>query len=202
MLRRLNGRTTSRREGTTTMISHVLSLSSLHCISFPVVACCRVGCCSKRLTLLCDAFDASSQHTFLRIVILHNTRTHHVSNSGKMIFQFLLSRLAAAPLTVCEYSIAIKNELISASYVALTIGLMNKFAVASNREGDVDGSTPSFVPYPRIEYSNHQQPFRWREMLVPSVTLWRALSLPSEPIQSALQSFQGDVAFANGKVTT
>eukprot|EP00546_Thalassionema_frauenfeldii_P007377 CAMPEP_0178911954 /NCGR_PEP_ID=MMETSP0786-20121207/9987_1 /TAXON_ID=186022 /ORGANISM="Thalassionema frauenfeldii, Strain CCMP 1798" /LENGTH=522 /DNA_ID=CAMNT_0020584469 /DNA_START=122 /DNA_END=1690 /DNA_ORIENTATION=- len=49
--------------------------------------------------------------------------------SGKMSSQFLSSLLMAAPLLEEEVTITIKDELISAPYVALTIGLMQQFGV-------------------------------------------------------------------------
>ena len=65
------------------------------------------------------------------------------SISGKMSSQFLSSLLMAAPVVDGDVEIAIKDELISAPYVALTIGLMKKFGVNVQIEGDMDG-TPSF----------------------------------------------------------
>ena len=60
-----------------------------------------------------------------------------------MSSQFLSSLLMAAPLFDGDVSISIKDELISAPYVALTIGLMRKFGVNVVVEGEVD-KTPSF----------------------------------------------------------
>jgi 3-phosphoshikimate 1-carboxyvinyltransferase len=65
------------------------------------------------------------------------------SISGKMSSQFLSSLLMAAPAATGDISIQIKDELISAPYVALTIGLMKKFGVTVDITGDMDG-TPSF----------------------------------------------------------
>eukprot|EP00567_Pseudictyota_dubia_P010452 CAMPEP_0197441076 /NCGR_PEP_ID=MMETSP1175-20131217/7432_1 /TAXON_ID=1003142 /ORGANISM="Triceratium dubium, Strain CCMP147" /LENGTH=514 /DNA_ID=CAMNT_0042971301 /DNA_START=39 /DNA_END=1583 /DNA_ORIENTATION=- len=65
------------------------------------------------------------------------------SISGKMSSQFLSSLLMAAPVADGDITISIKDELISAPYVALTIGLMKKFGVNVQIEGDMDG-TPSF----------------------------------------------------------
>ena len=64
--------------------------------------------------------------------------------SGKMSSQFLSSLLMAAPVVDGDVTIAIKDELISAPYVALTIGLMKKFGVNVEIEGDMD-KTPSFT---------------------------------------------------------
>lgn len=66
------------------------------------------------------------------------------SISGKMSSQFLSSLLMAAPVVDGEVSISIKDELISAPYVALTIGLMKKFGVNVKIDGDMDG-TPTFT---------------------------------------------------------
>jgi 3-phosphoshikimate 1-carboxyvinyltransferase len=66
------------------------------------------------------------------------------SISGKMSSQFLSSLLMAAPLADGTVTIRIKDELISAPYVSLTIGLMKKFGVTVSVEGDMSG-TPSFV---------------------------------------------------------
>ena len=64
--------------------------------------------------------------------------------SGKMSSQFLSSLLMASPVVDGDVTIRIKDELISAPYVSLTIGLMKKFGVNVEIEGDMDG-TPSFV---------------------------------------------------------
>lgn len=63
--------------------------------------------------------------------------------SGKMSSQFLSALLMAAPLMEGDVTIAIKDELISAPYVALTIGLMKKFGVKVEVTGDMAGA-PSF----------------------------------------------------------
>lgn len=65
------------------------------------------------------------------------------SISGKMSSQFLSSLLMAAPAATGDITISIKDELISAPYVSLTIGLMKKYGVEVEIEGDMDG-TPSF----------------------------------------------------------
>lgn len=65
------------------------------------------------------------------------------SISGKMSSQFLSSLLMAAPVVDGDVTIEIKDELISAPYVALTIDLMKKFGVHVRIEGDMDGR-PSF----------------------------------------------------------
>ena len=65
------------------------------------------------------------------------------SISGKMSSQFLSSLLMASPVVDGDVTISIKDELISAPYVALTIGLMKKFGVNVEIEGEMD-KTPSF----------------------------------------------------------
>jgi 3-phosphoshikimate 1-carboxyvinyltransferase len=60
------------------------------------------------------------------------------SISGKMSSQFLSSLLMASPVVDGDVTIEIKDELISAPYVALTIGLMNKFGVNVRVEGNMD----------------------------------------------------------------
>jgi 3-phosphoshikimate 1-carboxyvinyltransferase len=60
-----------------------------------------------------------------------------------MSSQFLSSLLMAAPVVDGDVTIEIKDELISAPYVALTIGLMKKFGVNVRIEGNMD-ERPSF----------------------------------------------------------
>lgn len=60
-----------------------------------------------------------------------------------MSSQFLSSLLMASPAVDGDVTISIKDELISAPYVSLTIGLMKKFGVNVQIDGDMDG-TPSF----------------------------------------------------------
>ena len=60
-----------------------------------------------------------------------------------MSSQFLSSLLMASPTATGDITISIKDELISAPYVSLTIGLMKKFGVEVEIEGDMEG-TPSF----------------------------------------------------------
>lgn len=69
------------------------------------------------------------------------------SISGKMSSQFLSALLMAAPLATDDVTISIKDELISAPYVALTIGLMKKFGVTVQvTSGDMKDTTkpPTF----------------------------------------------------------
>mmetsp|Transcript_15874 Transcript_15874/g.39845 ORF Transcript_15874/g.39845 Transcript_15874/m.39845 type:complete len:483 (+) Transcript_15874:176-1624(+) len=65
------------------------------------------------------------------------------SISGKMSSQFLSSLLMASPVVDGDVVIKIKDELISAPYVALTIGLMKKFGVNVEIEGSMD-ERPTF----------------------------------------------------------
>mmetsp|Transcript_20740 Transcript_20740/g.30638 ORF Transcript_20740/g.30638 Transcript_20740/m.30638 type:complete len:499 (-) Transcript_20740:56-1552(-) len=67
----------------------------------------------------------------------------NASISGKMSSQFLSSLLMAAPAATGDITISIKDELISAPYVSLTIGLMKKYGIEVEIEGDMEG-TPSF----------------------------------------------------------
>lgn len=67
------------------------------------------------------------------------------SISGKMSSQFLSSLLMASPTSTGDIEISIKDELISAPYVSLTIGLMKKFGVNVAISGDMDSGTPSFT---------------------------------------------------------
>jgi 3-phosphoshikimate 1-carboxyvinyltransferase len=68
------------------------------------------------------------------------------SISGKMSSQFLSSLLMASPVATGDVTISIKDELISAPYVSLTIGLMKKFGVNVQIEGDMDGKPSFHIP--------------------------------------------------------
>lgn len=68
------------------------------------------------------------------------------SISGKMSSQFLSAMLMAAPAATGDIKISIKDELISAPYVALTIGLMKRFGVNVQIEGDMKGTPSFFIP--------------------------------------------------------
>eukprot|EP00814_Leptocylindrus_danicus_P003679 CAMPEP_0116014968 /NCGR_PEP_ID=MMETSP0321-20121206/6567_1 /TAXON_ID=163516 /ORGANISM="Leptocylindrus danicus var. danicus, Strain B650" /LENGTH=485 /DNA_ID=CAMNT_0003484669 /DNA_START=85 /DNA_END=1542 /DNA_ORIENTATION=+ len=68
------------------------------------------------------------------------------SISGKMSSQFLSAMLMAAPAATGDVKISIKDELISAPYVALTIGLMKRFGVNVQIEGDMKGTPSFFIP--------------------------------------------------------
>jgi len=67
------------------------------------------------------------------------------SISGKMSSQFLSSLLMASPTSTGDIEISIKDELISAPYVSLTISLMKKFGVEVTVTGDMNSGTPSFT---------------------------------------------------------
>ena len=58
----------------------------------------------------------------------------------------------ASPVVDGDVVIKIKDELISAPYVALTIGLMKKFGVNVEIEGSMDGQ-PTFKILDRIPHS-------------------------------------------------
>jgi 3-phosphoshikimate 1-carboxyvinyltransferase len=66
------------------------------------------------------------------------------SISGKMSSQFLSALLMAAPLADGDVTISIRDELVSAPYVSLTVGLMKKFGVDVEVRGELDGGTPTF----------------------------------------------------------
>ena len=120
------------------------------------------------------------------------------SISGKMSSQFLSSLLMASPLVDGEVTISIKDELISAPYVSLTIGLMKKFGVNVKIEGDMDG-TPSFIIGSEEKYSSPGS------ILVEGDASSASYFLAGAAITGGTvtvrgcgsESVQGDVAFAN-----
>jgi len=77
------------------------------------------------------------------IINANGINSGRASISGKMSSQFLSSLLMASPLASGDINISIKDELISAPYVSLTIGLMKKFGVNVEISGDMEG-VPSF----------------------------------------------------------
>jgi 3-phosphoshikimate 1-carboxyvinyltransferase len=115
-----------------------------------------------------------------------------------MSSQFLSSLLMAAPLVNGDVTITIKDELISAPYVALTIGLMKKFGVNVQVEGDMDG-TPSFTIK---ESENYVSP---KSILVEGDASSASYFIAGAAITGGTvtvrgcgsESVQGDVAFAN-----
>ena len=120
------------------------------------------------------------------------------SISGKMSSQFLSSLLMASPLVDGDVTITIKDELISAPYVSLTIGLMKKFGVNVIIEGDMDG-TPSFIIKSTEKYVSP------KSILVEGDASSASYFLAGAAITGGTvtvrgcgsDSVQGDVAFAN-----
>lgn len=120
------------------------------------------------------------------------------SISGKMSSQFLSSLLMASPAVEGDVTITIKDELISAPYVSLTIGLMKKFGVNVIIEGDMDG-TPSFIIKADEKYVSPNS------ILVEGDASSASYFLAGAAITGGTvtvrgcgsESVQGDVAFAN-----
>jgi 3-phosphoshikimate 1-carboxyvinyltransferase len=115
-----------------------------------------------------------------------------------MSSQFLSSLLMAAPAMDGDVTIAIKDELISAPYVALTIGLMKKFGVTVNIEGDMNG-TPAFHISAEQKYTSPGK------ILVEGDASSASYFVAGAAITGGTvtvrgcgsESVQGDVAFAN-----
>ena len=120
------------------------------------------------------------------------------SISGKMSSQFLSSLLMASPLAEGDVTIQIKDELISAPYVSLTIGLMKKFGVSVQISGEMNG-TPSFLISKEQTYTSPQS------ILVEGDASSASYFLAGAAITGGTvtvrgcgsESVQGDVAFAN-----
>jgi 3-phosphoshikimate 1-carboxyvinyltransferase len=120
------------------------------------------------------------------------------SISGKMSSQFLSSLLMASPLCTGDVTIRIKDELISAPYVSLTIGLMKKFGVHVQISGDMDG-TPSFLIGKDEKYTSP------KSILVEGDASSASYFLAGAAITGGTvtvrgcgsESVQGDVAFAH-----
>ncbi|GFH59248.1 hypothetical protein CTEN210_15724 [Chaetoceros tenuissimus] len=120
------------------------------------------------------------------------------SISGKMSSQFLSSLLMAAPAATGDVTISIKDELISAPYVSLTIGLMKKYGVEVEIEGDMDG-TPSFKIPGSAKYESP------KSILVEGDASSASYFIAGAAITGGTvtvrgcgsESVQGDVAFAN-----
>lgn len=120
------------------------------------------------------------------------------SISGKMSSQFLSSLLMASPLCSGDVVIRIKDELISAPYVSLTIGLMKKFGVNVEVQGDMDGN-PSFIVGKDEKYTSPGS------ILVEGDASSASYFLAGAAITGGTvtvrgcgsDSVQGDVAFAN-----
>eukprot|EP00587_Corethron_hystrix_P005809 CAMPEP_0113316226 /NCGR_PEP_ID=MMETSP0010_2-20120614/11576_1 /TAXON_ID=216773 ORGANISM="Corethron hystrix, Strain 308" /NCGR_SAMPLE_ID=MMETSP0010_2 /ASSEMBLY_ACC=CAM_ASM_000155 /LENGTH=444 /DNA_ID=CAMNT_0000172879 /DNA_START=1371 /DNA_END=2705 /DNA_ORIENTATION=- /assembly_acc=CAM_ASM_000155 len=119
--------------------------------------------------------------------------------SGKMSSQFLSSLLMSSPVANGDVKISIKDELISAPYVALTIGLMKKFGVTVQVEGEMNGGTPSFL------ISNDEKYINPASILVEGDASSASYFLAGATITGGTitvrgcgsDSVQGDVAFAN-----
>lgn len=119
--------------------------------------------------------------------------------SGKMSSQFLSALLMAAPLAEGDVKICIKDELISAPYVALTIGLMKKFGLKVAVEGEMRGGTPSFF------IANDEKYVSPGTILVEGDASSASYFLAGATITGGTmtvrgcgsESVQGDVAFAN-----
>ena len=120
------------------------------------------------------------------------------SISGKMSSQFLSSLLMASPVVDGDVTISIKDELISAPYVALTIGLMKKFGVNVKIEGEMD-KTPSFKIAATEKYTSPES------ILVEGDASSASYFIAGAAITGGTvtvrgcgsESVQGDVAFAN-----
>jgi len=120
------------------------------------------------------------------------------SISGKMSSQFLSSLLMASPTATGDVTISIKDELISAPYVALTIGLMKKFGVNVEVIGEMSG-TPSFYIKESETYTSPET------ILVEGDASSASYFLAGATITGGTvtvrgcgsESVQGDVAFAN-----
>jgi 3-phosphoshikimate 1-carboxyvinyltransferase len=120
------------------------------------------------------------------------------SISGKMSSQFLSSLLMAAPVVSGDVTISIKDELISAPYVQLTIDLMKKFGVNVQVTGDMDGA-PSFFIAAAEKYTSPGS------ILVEGDASSASYFIAGAAITGGTvtvrgcgsESVQGDVAFAN-----
>lgn len=120
------------------------------------------------------------------------------SISGKMSSQFLSSLLMAAPAATGDVTISIKDELISAPYVALTIGLMKKFGVNVQITGDMKG-TPSFFIPATEKYTSPESILVEGDASSASYFLAGAtITCGTVTVRGCgSESVQGDVAFAN-----
>ena len=121
------------------------------------------------------------------------------SISGKMSSQFLSSLLMAAPLIDGDVTISIKDELISAPYVSLTIGLMKKFGVDVRIVGDMNNGTPSFILGADQRYKSPQSILVEGDASSASYFLAGAAITGGKitVVGCGSSSVQGDVAFAN-----
>lgn len=118
--------------------------------------------------------------------------------SGKQSSQFLSALLMSAPLLDRDVIIEIVDELISAPYVSLTLGLMEQFGVKVTIEGDLSG-TPRFVIPATAKYKAPSS------ILVEGDASSASYFLAGAAITGGTvtvrgcgsASVQGDVAFAN-----
>ena len=123
---------------------------------------------------------------------------YQASISGKMSSQFLSSLLMASPVVDGDVVIKIKDELISAPYVALTIGLMKKFGVNVEVEGSMD-ERPTFKIAKSEKYSSP------KSILVEGDASSASYFIAGAAITGGTvtvrgcgsESVQGDVAFAD-----
>jgi 3-phosphoshikimate 1-carboxyvinyltransferase len=118
--------------------------------------------------------------------------------SGKMSSQFLSSLLMSAPLVDGDVVIQIKDELISAPYVSLTIGLMNKFGVSVKVDGDMD-KTPCFTIAASEKYVSPSSIFVEGDASSASYFIaGAAITGGTVTVRGCgSESLQGDVDFAN-----
>ncbi|KAL3770778.1 hypothetical protein ACHAW5_008388 [Stephanodiscus triporus] len=121
------------------------------------------------------------------------------SISGKMSSQFLSSLLMASPLIDDDVSISIKDELISAPYVGLTIGLMKKFGVDVDVSGNMDGGRPTFLVSSDRSYVSPGSILVEGDASSASYFLAGAAITGGKVtvVGCGSESVQGDVAFAN-----
>jgi 3-phosphoshikimate 1-carboxyvinyltransferase len=119
------------------------------------------------------------------------------SISGQMSSQFLSALLMASPLADKEVTIKIKDELISAPYVSLTIGLMKRFGMNVSINGSMSAA-PSF----QISPSTYTSP---KNILVEGDASSASYFLAGAAITGGVvkvvgcgsASVQGDVKFAS-----
>jgi len=144
----------------------------------------------------------------------------NISISGKMSSQFVSSLLMAAPLVDGgeeDIVIEIKDELISAPYVALTINLMKQFGVdvqitsSDNKNDDVDAnlgiaeSLELALPTPRFTIRGDAQYVSPKEITVEGDASSASYFLAGAAMTKGnvevkgcgLDSVQGDIEFAD-----
>lgn len=124
--------------------------------------------------------------------------------SGKMSSQFLSSLLMSAPLINGNVTISIIDELISAPYVALTIGLMKQFGVIVDIIGNLDevgpsSSPPTFVLAEQTKYTSPGYILVEGDASSASYFLaGAAITGGTVTVRGCgLASVQGDIAFVN-----